>query len=104
MLFILFNCTIFIRGHLDAQIFVGRGLVAVNLWYLSELGELSFLYLLFCAFLSMSSTCVLKYAMPYFEWYSPCIFVIYVVTSTSMQSSSRDVADFRDLEFFKSLP
>ena len=39
----------FIRGHLDAQIFVGRGLVAVNLWFLSELGDLSFLYHLFCA-------------------------------------------------------
>ena len=44
MLFILFNCTIFIRGHLDAQIVVGRELVAVNLWFLSELGDLSFLY------------------------------------------------------------
>ena len=31
----------------------------------------------------------------------PCIFVIIVVTSTSMQSISRDVADFRDLEFFQ---
>ena len=39
----------FIRGHLDAQIFVGRGLVAVNLWFLSELGDLSFLYHLICA-------------------------------------------------------
>ena len=29
----------------------------------------------------------------------PCIFVINVMTSTSMQSSSRDIADFRDLEF-----
>ena len=29
----------------------------------------------------------------------PCIFVINVVTSTCIQSSSRDVADFRDLEF-----
>ena len=44
MLFILFNLTMFIRGHVDAQIFVGRGLVAVNLWFLSELGDLSFLY------------------------------------------------------------
>ena len=49
MLYIFFNCTMFIRGHLDAQIFVGRGLVAVNLWFLSELGDLSFLYHLFCA-------------------------------------------------------
>ena len=42
----------------------------------------------------MSSTCVLKYAMPSFQWYSPCIFVIYVVISTSMQTRLRDVTDF----------
>ena len=39
----------FIRGHLDAQISVGRGLVAVICWFLTELGDLSFLYLLICA-------------------------------------------------------
>ena len=49
MLYILFNCTMFIRGHLDAQISVGRGLVVVILWFLTELGDLSFLYHLFCA-------------------------------------------------------
>ena len=49
MLFILFHFAKFIRGHLYAQIFVGRGLVAVNLWFLSELGDLSFLYHLFRA-------------------------------------------------------
>ena len=49
MLYILFNCTMFIRGHLDAQISVGRGLVAVILWFLAELGDLSFLYHLICA-------------------------------------------------------
>ena len=27
----------------------------------------------------------------------PCIFVIYVVTSTSMKTRLRDVSDFRDL-------
>ena len=49
MLYILFSCTMFIRGHLDAQISVGRGLVAVICWFLSELGDLSFLYHLICA-------------------------------------------------------
>ena len=34
-----------------------------------------------------------------FTGFLPCIFVIYVVTSTSMQSSLRDVAVFRDLGF-----
>ena len=45
----------------------------------------------------MSSTRVLGYAMPSLQGCMPCIFVINVVTSTSMQSSSRDIADFRDL-------
>jgi len=44
--------------------------------------------------MSMSSTCVLKYAMPSFQGCMPCIFVISVVTSTSMQTRHRDVADF----------
>ena len=47
----------------------------------------------------MFSTYVLGYAMPSLQGCMPCIFVINVVTSTSMQSSSRDIADFRDLEF-----
>ena len=47
----------------------------------------------------MSSTCVLGYAMPSLQGCMPCIFVTNVVTSTSMQSSSRDIVDFRDLEF-----
>ena len=47
----------------------------------------------------MSSTCVLGYAMPSLQGCMSCIFVINVVTSTCMQSSSRDIADFRDLEF-----
>ena len=49
MLYILFNCTMFIRGHLDAQISVARVLVAVICWFLAELGDLSFLYHLICA-------------------------------------------------------
>ena len=56
----------------------------------------------FCIFksvhlLGMSSTCVLLYAMPYFQGCMPCIFVISVVTSTSMQIRLRNVSDFRDL-------
>ena len=49
--------------------------------------------------MSMSSTCVLLYAMPSFQGCMPCIFVIYVVTSTNMQTRLRDVSVFRDLEF-----
>ena len=39
-------------------------------------------------------TCVLNYAMSSLQRYFPCIFVINVVTSTSMQTRHRDVADF----------
>ena len=47
--------------------------------------------------MGMSSTCVLMYAMPSLQRCMKCIFVISVVTSTSMQTRLRDVSDFRDL-------
>ena len=53
--------------------------------------------------MGMSSTCVLLYAMPSFQRCIPCIFVISVVTSTSMQSRLHNVSDFRDGDFSKSL-
>ena len=53
--------------------------------------------------MGMSSTCVLLYAMPSFEWCMPCIFVISVVTSTSMQIRPRNVSDFRDFVISQSL-
>ena len=53
--------------------------------------------------MGISSTCVLLYVMSSFQWCSPCIFVISVVTSTSMQSRLRNVSDFRDSDFSKSL-
>ena len=57
---------------------------------------------LFCHFcyvycvhlMSMSSTRVLNYAMYSLQRCLPCIFVINLVTSTSMQTWHRDVADF----------
>ena len=42
----------------------------------------------------LMSTCVLNYAMSYLQRFLPCIFVINVVTSTSMQTRLRDIADF----------
>ena len=42
----------------------------------------------------LMSTCVLIYDVPYLQWCMPCIFVINVVTRTSMQTRLRDVADF----------
>ena len=53
--------------------------------------------------MGMSSTCVLMYVMPSLQRCMPCIFVISVVTSTSMQTRLRNVSDFRDSEFSKSL-
>ena len=53
--------------------------------------------------MGMSSTGVLIYAMPSLQRCMPCIFVIYVVTSTSMQTRLRDVSDFRDSNFTKSV-
>ena len=42
----------------------------------------------------LMSTCVLNYAMSSLHRCLPCIFVINVVTSTSMQTRHRDVTDF----------
>ena len=42
----------------------------------------------------LMSTCVLIYAMSYLQRCLPCIFVINVVTSTSMQTRHRDVTAF----------
>ena len=42
----------------------------------------------------LMSTCVLIYAMSSLQRFLPCIFVINVVTSTSMQTRLRDIADF----------
>ena len=44
--------------------------------------------------MNLSPTCVLLYAMPSLQGCMPYIFVINVVTSTSMQTRHRDVADF----------
>ena len=42
----------------------------------------------------LMSTCVLIYAMYSLHRCLPCIFVINVVTSTSMQTRLRDITDF----------
>ena len=44
--------------------------------------------------MNLSPTCVLLYAMPCLQGCMPYIFFINVVTSTSMQTRHRDVADF----------
>ena len=47
----------------------------------------------------MSSTYVLLRVLPSFQRCNPCIFVMCVVTSTSLQSEALGNADFRDLAF-----
>ena len=47
-----------------------------------------------CASLRLMSTCVLIYVIPSLQWCMPCIFLINVVTRTSMQTRLCDVADF----------
>ena len=103
MIYILFNCTMFIRGHLDAQISVARVLVAVICWFLTELGDLSFLYHLICASYGHELYMCFVLCHASFQGCMPCIFVISVVTSTSMQTRPRNVSDFRDLVFSPSL-
>ena len=44
--------------------------------------------------MNLSPTCVLEYALPSLQGCMPCIFVINVVTSTSMQTRLRVNADF----------
>ena len=44
--------------------------------------------------MNLSPIGVLFYAMPSLQRCLPCIFVINVVTSTSMQTRLRDIADF----------
>ena len=46
-----------------------------------------------CAAYGHELSCVLGYAMPSLQGCIPCIFVITVVTRTSMQTRLRDVAD-----------
>ena len=52
--------------------------------------------------MSMSSTCVLDYAMPSLQGCLSCSFVINVVNSTSMQTRLRDIAVSRDVGFLLS--
>ena len=87
----------FIRGHLDAQISVGRGLVAVIFWFLAELGDLSFLNHLICASHGHELCMCFVVCYAIFTVVYAMYFVIYVVTSTSMQTRPRNVSDFRDL-------
>ena len=45
----------------------------------------------------VSSTCVLLRVLSSFQRFNPCIFVMCVVTSASLQSGALANSDFRDL-------
>ena len=100
MLFISFHCAMFIWVHLDSQISGARVLIAVNCCYLSELEDLLFFVAIdLCILWAWALHVFLMYAMPSLQRCMPCIFVIYVVTSTSMETRLRDISDFRDCNF-----
>ena len=91
---ISFHCIIFIWVHLDARNAVRRVLLEIivrsAVCYENEL---------FCHFchdwcvhpMRLISTCVLIYAMYSLQRCLPCIFVINVLTSTSMQTRLRNL-------------
>ena len=72
--------------------------------YLRQLSDL-LLHLGFCHFrhdycvnaMSMSSTYVLLRVLSSFQRCNPCIFVMGMVTSTSLQSGALGNSDFKDL-------
>ena len=57
----------------------------------------------YCVYdMPMSSTYVLLRVLPSFQRCNPCIFVMCVVTSTSLQSEALGNVDFRDIAFLLS--
>ena len=93
------HCIIFIWVHLDARNAVGRMLFELIVRSVAPNSYLSFFPWLMCAWYAMSSTCVLLRVLPYFQRCNPCIFVMCVVISTSLQSEALGNTDFRDLAF-----
>ena len=99
MLYILFNFTMFIRGYIDAQISGARMLYDVYCCYLSELGDLLFLLQLMCASYEHELHMCFDLCHSIFTEVYAMYFLIFVVNSTSMQSSLLNDVDFRYLEF-----
>ena len=89
--------------HLDAQISGARVLYDVYCCLLTELGVLLFLLHLMCASYEYElyrcfNLCHAIFTEVYFS-----IFVISLVTSTSMKTRLRDISVFRDLGILPSL-
>ena len=85
--------------HIDAIIIIERVLYDVNCWFLTELDDLSFLLHFVCA--SYEHDVYMFYDLHHaiFTWVQVLFVVIYVGTSTSMQSRLHDVTVFRQLGF-----
>ena len=92
--FISLHCIMFIWAYLDSWIFVARVIHNVSSCFLTELALLSFFHVWCVHPMRLMSTCVLIYAISSLQRCMPFIFVINVVTSTSMQTRHRDAADF----------
>ena len=104
ILFISFHCSMFVWVHLDALIIIAKVLYDVDCCLLTELDVLLFLLHLMCASYGHELYRCFDLAMPSLQRFMPCIFVIYVLTSTSMQTRLRDVSVFRDKILLSPLP
>ena len=92
--FISLHCIMFIWVHLDAWIFVARVLHNVVCCLLTELAHLSFFPWLMRASYEVDVYMCFELCHAILQGCMPCNFVISVVTSTSMQTRLRNVADF----------
>ena len=86
MIFILLHCTMLIWVHLDAWIIIARVLYDVNCCLLTELAVCLFRCILCVHPMSLISTWVLSYIMPYLQWCNPCIFLSLVLSASSSWS------------------
>ena len=94
MLYILFNCAMFIRGHLDAINAVGRELFEIFVRSAASISYLSFLPWLMCAWYAPELYMCFDVCHAIFTEVYAMYFFIYVVTSTSMQTRLRNVVVF----------
>ena len=94
---ISFHCIILIWAHLDARNAVRRVLLEIIVRSAATFRYLSFLPWLMCAWYArMLYICFVK-GLSSFQRCNPCIFVVCVVTSASLQSGALGNSVFRDL-------
>ena len=91
---ISFHCIMFIWVHIDAWIIIARVLHDAVCCLLTELALLSFLPWLMCASYEVDVYMCFDLCYVFFTEVLTMFSFINVVTSTSMQTRHRDVADF----------